>query len=283
MRYTGEHISFSVSGKNILKNVNLQIRPGEFTAIVGPNGAGKSTLLKIISGELTPETGRMSINGKSFTELAVRDLALLRAVLPQHTSMTFPFTIEEIVSLGRWPHRASRTENKEIVRQAMLMTDTLHFCARYWHTLSGGERQRVMLARVIAQILPYNSATPRYLLLDEPTSSLDMARQQEVFSIVKQLCKQNIGVLAVVHDLNLAATFSDRIVFLKTGEVAAEGDITETFKEEIISSVYDCPIKIWRESPLGIPFVISGGAALYNSSFIQKNKTEEPIYEHIDC
>lgn len=280
MSYRGQHIAFSTSKKNILRHVSLEVRPGEFTAVAGPNGAGKSTLLKILSGELMPEPGQVTVNGTPLSHISVRELALLRAVLPQHTSVTFPFTVEEIVALGRSPHTASHRENTEITRQAMLMTDTLRFRDRYWHTLSGGERQRVMLARVIAQILPENSETPKYLLLDEPASWLDMARQQEIFSIVKQLCSRNIGVLAVVHDLNLAAAFADRIIFIKNGQVVAEGSISETFTEDTIASVYECPVKIWRESALGVPFVISGAAAIYSSSSTRKTKTEE-TYEYI--
>lgn len=280
MSYAGEHIAFSASGKSILRSISLAIRSGEFTAVAGPNGAGKSTLLKIISGELTPESGRVTINGAPLRQISVRNLSLLRAVLPQHTSVTFPFTVEEIVALGRSPHTASYRENREMMRQAMLLTDTLRFRDRYWHTLSGGERQRVMLARVIAQILPEHSKTPKYLLLDEPASWLDMARQQEIFSIVNQLCSRNIGVLAVVHDLNLAAAFADRMIFIKNGQVVAEGSIPETFTKEIIASVYDCPVKIWRESALGVPFVISGAAASFDLSSPIKNKTEK-TYEYV--
>lgn len=252
--YQAIHIVHQVGKKKILKGVNLDIKPGQFTAVLGPNGAGKSTLLKIISGETKANTGEVLLNRKTIHTFSNHELSLLRAVLPQHTHLTFPFTVHEVVLLGRLPHRTTKSDNLPVVYQIMQETDVWHLKDRIYTSLSGGEKQRVQLARIMAQIHSQELHS-RYLLLDEPTSSLDMSCQHLILGRAKELCQQNIGVLAILHDLNLAAQYADNLLFLRNGEVLAYGAVEKVLTEEIVEETFSYQVKILHDPDTAKPVV----------------------------
>ncbi|MEQ8531230.1 MAG: ATP-binding cassette domain-containing protein, partial [Imperialibacter sp.] len=196
--YQGKNISYSVGPKKILDQVSVAVFPGKLTAIVGPNGAGKSTLLKALCRDILPDEGEISINHQAMSTYSPKELALTRAVLPQKTHLSLAFTAEEVVMLGRTPHNTTNSQNKEIAKEVMREADVYHLKHRVYQTLSGGEQQRVNLARVLAQ-LHDQQKHPTYLLLDEPTSSLDIAQQHGLLDIVRQRCvERGYGVAAVI-------------------------------------------------------------------------------------
>lgn len=262
-------IGVTLGGAKILKAVSLAVAAGELVAVVGPNGAGKSTLFSVMSGVLKPESGTAVLDGRVLADWPLESLALRRAVLPQQAELTFPFRVLEVVLLGRSPHggHGKRERDLTIARLAMLETETLHLADRVYTTLSGGERQRVHLARVLTQIdfcegEPPSDASgpvahPRFLLLDEPTSSLDPAHQHATLQTAVRVCGRGIGVLAVLHDLNLAAMHADRIVMLKEGDVLAQGKPAEVLTERRIEQVFELPVNVLRHPSRDCPYVVA--------------------------
>lgn len=253
--YEALNISLRAKDKAILHDVTVSVEPGVFTAVVGPNGAGKSTLLKVLSYEHNHYQGQVQINGRDVRSYSPQELSLVRAVLSQSAHLQFAFTVEQIVMLGRHPHRAIHKTNYAIVEEVMHLTAILEFRDRNYLTLSGGEQQRVQLARVLAQVWG-ETVYPRYILLDEPTSSLDIAQQQYIFSLIKQVCARNIGVLAIVHDLNQAVQHADRLCFLKDGKLIASGNASEVFTRSTIEETFSCRVNVYHD-PLGnCPYII---------------------------
>lgn len=255
------NLTLRAGAKTLLDGVTLALRPGEVLAVAGPNGAGKSSLLRAISGELAPFAGRVLMNGRPLAEWPPQRAALLRGVLPQSAGLAFRFTVRDVALMGRSPQRKthSAAQNRAIAEQALAMTDTGHLAERIYTTLSGGERQRVQLARVLAQIWEPQDPLHRYLLLDEPTSALDLAHQHAVLAIARRFAdQQQAGVLAVLHDLNLAALYADRIALLHQGRLAAIGTPAQTLNSELIRQVFAYPVSIGSHpqipnAPLVIP------------------------------
>ncbi len=239
-------LGFAVGGRTLIEQVDIDVAPGEIVAVVGPNGAGKSTLLKLLSGDLTPVQGDVALNGRRLRNWSRLQLAQQRAVLPQHNHLSFPFTAAEVVAMGRAPHqRAGRGHDRTIIDQVMHEADVAHLAAQRFSTLSGGERQRVHLARVLAQIWDDPLGLPRYLLLDEPTSALDLAHQQRTLEIAQRLAlRRNIGVVAVLHDLNLTACYADRIICLRGGRLIAQGMTDKIIDAQVLQTVYGLPLHV---------------------------------------
>lgn len=246
--FIAENISKRIGRKTLLDRCSLRLEPGTFTAVVGPNGAGKSTLLNILTGEKRGTAGRITLNGKPLKNYKNDELSRLRAILPQHTMVNFPFSVEQVVEIGRYPHQTDGTENARVVQEALHATGLQDFAERLYQTLSGGEQQRVQMARVMAQLHSRDTDTPKYALLDEPTASLDLAQQHGLLDLARQLCQKNIAVLAVLHDLNLALQYADRILFLKKGETIAYGTTAEIVNREIIERTFSHPVRLLRES-----------------------------------
>jgi len=253
--YQANNISLRIRDKFILRDVDLTLKPGAFTAVVGPNGAGKSSLLKVLSNEHTPHQGEIVINGESINTYSAKELSKVRAVLPQNTSVQFAFTAEQIVFLGRHAHTSTQNENKDIVDEVMTLTSISELKDRNYLTLSGGEKQRVQLARVLAQVWE-ETVYPRYILLDEPTSSLDIAQQQNIFSLAKAVCQRNIGVMAIVHDLNMAVQFADQLYFLKDGKIVANGESEKVFTKSNIEETFCCRVNVYRDPCNNCPYII---------------------------
>ena len=217
-----------------LHGVSFTAEPGEFVAVVGPNGAGKSTLVKAISGVL-PVEGQVRLGDRPLGQLSPRDLATLVSVVPQDTGVPFPYTVLEVVLMGRAPHLGALgvegPDDLRLAREALERTGITNLEARSVTKLSGGERQRVALARALAQDTPV-------LLLDEPTAHLDLAHQVHALEIAGELHRQGKTVVAVLHDLNLAAWYCPRVILLAGGRVVADGAPTDVFTEDRLAEVY---------------------------------------------
>ena len=250
-----KNISYSVGKKTILNAVDLDISTGEIVAICGPNGAGKSSLLKIISGELKPSSGTVHIQGIALSQWDIKQLATIRAVLHQESFLSFPFLVEEVVHLGRYPYPQS-TNNDAIVEYCLEKVGMHKYKKRTYTSLSGGEKQRVHLARILAQ-LEEKSAQPKLLMLDEPTSALDLSHQEGTLHIAAQYAKDNnYAVIVVLHDLNLAAAWSDRIIFLKEGTLYTQGSPKDILTPDIISQIYNINTRILHHPDTNRPIIV---------------------------
>lgn len=250
--------SLQVNGRELLCDISLQLVPGEMLALIGPNGAGKSSLLRILSGEWRPGSGEVRLNELPLDAWTRRELALQRAVMSQADRLDFPFTATEVVTLGRTPHRASPAQDTRIAQAALEAVAALPLARRLYTTLSGGERQRVQLARALAQIWQSGPDQPRYLLLDEPTASLDLAHQHGMLQLLNRLTLQGIGILIVLHDLNLAARYADRVALLSAGRLAACGRPTDVMQPEVLSRIYGLPLRALRVESADYPLFAAG-------------------------
>lgn len=241
-----KNLGVELSGRPVLAGVSLEISPGEVMAIVGPNGAGKSTLLRVLSGEMAASSGSAMLNGTDIKELSALELACQRSLMPQHASLTFPFKVRDVVAMGREPfrHEADFDADETAITWSMDATDVTSLASRSYTRLSGGEQQRVQLARVLAQSWrQVGNVTPRYLLLDEPTASLDLAHQHATLHLSKEFAQQGAGVVAVVHDLNLAALYADRVAVLSQGRLAALGTPEDVLMPEMIREVFGLQVR----------------------------------------
>jgi iron complex transport system ATP-binding protein len=226
----------------ILKNINLSIDKGDFISIIGPNGSGKSTLLRNISSVLKPTKGIIKIDGKELKNYNTKELARKLAFVPQDTSIVYDFSVFDIVLMGRSPYlgRFEREKKKdfEITKEALIMTDTFQFQDRSITEISGGERQRVIVARALAQ-------EPEILLLDEPTSHLDINHQIEILHLLKRLNKEKgMTIIVVIHDINLASRFSNKVILMKSGQILSKGTPEQVITKENIKEAYGINIMI---------------------------------------
>lgn len=254
-------ISVQLGGKKILDDVSLNIKPGEVLAVIGANGAGKSTILKALSGDVSVDTGQIIMNDKPLCDWSLSERAEIRAILPQNSTLSFPFSVQDVVLMGRNPHCKYKESSRDhqIVAKAMQAVEINHLQYRQYQTLSGGERQRVQFARILSQIWEPVTSQPRYLLLDEPTSALDLAHQHETLAIARILStKQGVGVLVILHDLNLAALYADRIAILKNGSLIAQGTPQAVLTEPVIELAFGYSVTIsTHPQKRNCPLVIS--------------------------
>ncbi|WP_225766199.1 heme ABC transporter ATP-binding protein [Inquilinus sp. Marseille-Q2685] len=243
----------------LLDGVDLTVAPGRFTAVIGPNGAGKSTLLRCLAGEIAPASGRVTLDGTLIASWDLVALARRRAVLPQQVTLDFPLTVREVVTLGRGPHRgvADAAADRRAVDAALDAADVAVLADRSYPSLSGGEQQRVQFARALAQLGGgAAAAAPTYLLLDEPTASLDLAHQSAVLRVARGLADAGTGVLAILHDLNQAARFADEIVLLRRGRVFAAGPPAGVLTAATVEAVFGCPVEIVPHPQSDRPFLV---------------------------
>jgi len=261
-------ISVSISGRAILNRVSLAVAPGECVAIIGANGAGKSTLLKVLSGQLRPDGGVARLDGRDIGGMGAAALALRRAVVAQSVDLSFPFTASEVVHFGAEAGGASGQRGGHIAAAALALVDMTDRAGQLLPSLSGGEAQRVHLARAIAQIEGARQTASlrgesgsHFLLLDEPTASLDLRHQVETLTLARGLAKQGIGVVVVLHDLNLAALTADRIVALADGRVVAAGPVGTVIHDALIAQVYGIALPVGRTPP-HLPFVLPQTATI---------------------
>ncbi|TAM98893.1 MAG: heme ABC transporter ATP-binding protein [Rhizobiaceae bacterium] len=256
------NLSVSLGRREILSSVGMTARPGEMTVIVGPNGSGKTTLMKTLSGDLAYR-GRVMFNGISLSSMKPWQMAALRAVLPQATTLAFPFTVHEVVRLGLTNGRSGALPDAvaRLPERALARVGLENFSGRLYQELSGGEQQRVQLARVLCQVWsPVLEGQARYLFLDEPVSSLDVKHQLLIMNVARDYARHGGGVIAVLHDLNLAAMFADRIVMMHRGKIAASGTAADVLTEETLATIFDCRLAVGF-AETGVPFVLPQSAA----------------------
>jgi len=246
---TARELTFAYDGTPVLDGVTLEVRRGEIVVLVGPNGSGKTTLLRHLSGLLRPQRGTVYLDFQDLHSLTPRELARRLGVVEQERSVGFDFTVRKLVELGRLPHLGRfgrfRREDERAVRQAMELTRTARLAHRPLSTLSGGERQRAFLAVALAQ-------EPQALLLDEPTTHLDVDHQLQIMEIIRGLAGSGLAVTMAIHDLNLAAAYASRIALLHRGRVVAWGPPEETLTAANLSKVFNARFRVQRDPEAGL-------------------------------
>jgi len=253
-----ENISFSVGKKQILKNVSASFLPGEFNMILGPNGSGKSSFLKIFSGEINKFQGTVLYDDKKIKELRKEELAKKRAVMSQQADLSFPLLVEEVVMMGRYPHFTFNPNKKDIAicNEVIERMNLVEFKERNYLTLSGGEKQRVQYARVLAQVWEKPTDGYRYLFLDEPLNSLDISYQHEFLQVAVELIKDHTVLIAVMHDINLAAHYADNLFFFKEGELVVHGKPKDILSAGMIEKVFNIKTTVIENPVTGKPLII---------------------------
>jgi iron complex transport system ATP-binding protein len=244
-----ERLCCGYPGRTVLRDVSFAVQPGEFLGILGPNGSGKTTLMLALSGIVASQNGRIRLLGTDLEHLHHRERARRTAAVTQEGEVRLPFSCKEVVWMGRYPHQKrwqlESPEDARVVQRAMILTDTHSLAERLVTAISGGEKQRVMVARALAQ-------QTAVLLLDEATSAMDISRKLEVFKVLERLNQQEgLTVLAVLHDINLAALFCRRLIFLRDGEKVADGPTEEVLTPETLEAVYHTRVLVQEIAEVG--------------------------------
>ena len=248
-------LSVRVGAKRLLDGVSFKVAQGETVAVIGPNGAGKSTLLRALSGEIAPSGGTVLLKGRAPQAWQPRELALRRAVLSQNVTVTFPFTAIEVVRMGAGDRRGKAID--ALAEAALAAVDLAGFHDRIIGTLSGGEQQRVHFARVMVQLACGEEAHgPGILMLDEPTASLDLRHQLDLVAVARQYAARGTTVIAIVHDLNLAALMAERVIVLSHGRLAADGPPAQTITDDTLARVFAVSSAVGRVPDAAMPFVL---------------------------
>jgi iron complex transport system ATP-binding protein len=268
----GRDLSLVLGARRVLTNVSLEIHPGRLTVLIGPNGAGKSSLLRLLSGEWTPSSGSVQLDGRPLQAYPARTLARRRACLPQESFLEFAFTVMEVVLLGRSPHIAQGEQplDHEIAQTALRLVDMEAAADRLYPQLSGGEKRRVQLARVLAQVLSATADEPAYLLLDEPFNGLDLAHQLHGLQLLRKMSHSHTAICMVLHDLNQAIQVADQMVLLREGCLVKTGSPAELVNGTALDSALGTPLQRvpWKDGRL--PWLIP----LENPSLAQVPPTE---------
>jgi iron complex transport system ATP-binding protein len=244
-------VSVVLGGARVLDDVSVEVRAGEVLALVGPNGAGKSTLLSALTGDVAVAAGTVTLDGEPLHAWSASESAMRRAVLLQQVRLSFPFTVAEVVEMGRAPWAGTPLEDSddEAVRSALAEADVTQFATRRFTSLSGGEQARVALARVLAQ-------RTGLLLLDEPTAALDLRHQELVLGVARTRAAAGVAVVVVLHDLNLAAAHADRVAVLAGGRVVAAGPPAEVLGGALLTDVYEHDVEVIAHPRTGAPVIL---------------------------
>lgn len=250
-----ENLQIRRGRKIVLTDIDLELRPGEVLGVLGPNGAGKSTLLGALCGELRPDQGRVWLDQRELSDWQGALRAQRLAVLPQASTLDFAFRVEEVVGMGRLPHQTGRIRDAQIIAAALQAADVGHLTGRSYTALSGGERQRVHLARVLAQLWPGEAG--QTLLLDEPTSMLDPLHQHTTLQSIREFADHGAAVLVILHDLNLAARYCDRILLLENGRPHALDTPQQVLRPEPLKAVFGLDVLVQSHPERGHPLIIA--------------------------
>ena len=239
-------VNYMIDNKKIINDVSFQIEFNDFISIVGPNGSGKSTLIKLISGDILPNDGGVYILGKQQCDWDISDLACQRSILGQFNNLSFAFTVMDVLKMGVFPLKSKLIElsEKNLYDKLLNVFDLEHLKEQIYTTLSGGEKQRVQLARVISQIWSSDNFDKKILILDEPTSFLDIKHQLSLFSFLKDLNNKGLTIVMVMHDINQAIVNSNKILFLKSGKLIDFGNTDLVVNNSILKDVFDVNFKI---------------------------------------
>jgi iron complex transport system ATP-binding protein len=253
LEFRDVRVRYAGRDRDALAGVSFDVQPGKVTAVVGPNGSGKSTLVRALLGRVAIAGGRIAINGRDVHELSARDLARSVAIVPQREEPSAPLRVRELIGLGRYAHRGLfgglTSDDKLAIDRAAARAHVADALDRRTDELSGGEWQRVRIARALAQESPI-------LVLDEPTTFLDIGHERSMFELVDALAKEGRAVLLVSHQLNLVARFASRMVLLRDGAVVALGTADEVMRGEILERVYDWPLVVTRDPAIGAPALL---------------------------
>ena len=252
-RYCAENIVFHAGQRTLIDDVSLTLSQGELVALIGPNGAGKSTLLRLLTGYLKPASGRCSLAGTPLTAWPPDRLSRYRAVMRQNTQLGFDWPVEAVIGMGRAPW--TRRPEASVSEEVMAISGCLPLAGRQFAALSGGEQQRVQLARALAQL--WCDGTPRgWLFLDEPTSALDLYHQQHLLRLLSSLTRRgHLHVCVVLHDLNLAALWADRILLLHNGKMVAQGAPEAVLQADTLTRWYGAQVQVGRHPAHAAPQV----------------------------
>ena len=239
-------VNYRINNKKIINDVSFQIEFNDFISIVGPNGSGKSTIIKLISGDVLPNDGSIYILGKKQCDWDISDLACQRSILGQFNNLSFAFTVMDVLKMGVFPLQSKLIEvsERKLYDKLLNIFDLEHLKEQIYTTLSGGEKQRVQLARVISQIWSSDNFDKKILILDEPTSFLDIKHQLSLFSFLKDLNNKGLTIVMVMHDINQAIVNSNKILFLKSGKLIDFGNTDLVVNNSILKDVFDVNFKI---------------------------------------
>ena len=242
-----DSLTYEIKNKKILDDISIDISPGEVLTVLGPNGSGKSTLINLLSGYIEPTAGNIYFDKVNIKNISIENKAFIRSVMSQSQPIVFDFSVKEIIEMG-WLQKGlikfSKSFDKifeEVIKEASIEK----LVNEKFNILSGGEQKRVHFARTLLQSWrPSDSSDPKYLLLDEPTANLDIKHEQKLMNVVRKKASQGLGVLIVLHDINLAAKYSDKIILLKDGKLKGYGETSEILNENLLSNIYELPITI---------------------------------------
>ena len=244
-------------GAALLQDINLTLNAGDIHGIIGPNGAGKTSLLRCISGDIATSAGTIQLGGRNLQQWKPRERARCMAVLPQLSLLNFPYKVEEVVMLGRIPHASGARADRQIVDEVLRELDIGYLRTRLYTQLSGGEKQRVQLARIFAQVWLPLAAQPRLVLLDEPTTALDLSHQLQLMQLIRRLASQGCAIVLVVHDFNLLSGVAGQLCALRDGAQVAQGSVTEVMTAAVFKEVFAVDVHITPHPGDGRPIVIS--------------------------
>tara|TARA_B100000700_G_scaffold13110_1_gene13200 strand:- start:152 stop:925 length:774 start_codon:yes stop_codon:yes gene_type:complete len=251
-----ESVSLKLDNRQILKDVSLEINEGEIVSVIGPNGAGKSTLLNVLTGDINPDSGEIFYDNKQLKQISIQERAFTRSVMSQMQTLVFNFSVKDVIEMG-WLQRGNSdfSNNFSMAFENVTKECNVHnLIHRKFNSLSGGEQRRVHFARTLLQLWrPSESNDPRYLLLDEPTANLDLSSEMLLMNILKKRASLNVGILVILHDLNLASHFADKIAIIKDGEIMAFGEPEKIMEDAFLTSIYDVPIKV-KHDPLRVHY-----------------------------
>jgi len=252
------NVSYALRGKSILTEIDLEFEPGKLHLILGPNGAGKSSLLKLVSGQVQPTQGEILYSGVPLSSFATNELARKRAVLSQHVELPFSLKVEEVVMMGRYPHFTGRPHKRDyaICEDMMAFFDLSSLVQRDYTTLSGGEKQRVQFARVMSQLDIFSAPKERkYLILDEPLTFLDIFYQLHLMNKIRSFLQEDLVFVGVIHDIQLALQFADRVVLLNQGKVLGHGSSMEMINENSLETLFKVKARVIQHAHFPIQLI----------------------------